>query len=881
MAHCKSTLLLVTVLLIGAAPSALAEAPATLDSRYAAAAEVAANGSPERALDQLARLADERPDSVPVHRAIALLALETGRTDMWRATFAARVRRMARDVGASVGLAILENARGERAAAHRLLTTALTAESRDPLLVPLLLDTAADPDGLVAWMRQRQAVLPHDPLFASLVARALLARDRVSDAASVLERARLDDPEQPDLSLLHALTLRAAGEERHACEVASLASGFLLERTSAAETRVPDRVALVRVLVACGFVDEAEGVLARLGPRDAIGVGSNLEREIALAEAEWRVATGQPLAALEILETRIGETGLPAAMREAALAIRARAAAATGAVDDALVAAVLTPLPRGLALADRAWALAALSEVEGLPDRARLASEIERAALAAENAAWPVRAERLHLLASHLRGDARPNVRAKSELPRSATRTVATAIVAASASLRAGRAEEALLRASLEPLGLVGAPGQLVARLRLVAARAAFAEGQRTRALELIQDGLLDIQEADRARPFLPIELAAIAGDPSETAAMLAGLGLRASIEEGMDVAEATTILVRQLGRTVRGWSVLETGWSGGTDALIAAVTPKSCLVVAPGGEDALAVVIDADGALSTPATNRALEDEPCRSARTIYWLGPMTAPGGLSPAAGDSRVLVRLVGPGAIARRTPAQSEPPLAPPATLVAEGPPRASSEAIRRLARRTTTIEVPDDARAPGVPAFAYVGTGLALARAPLASGWLVPPGGDAEPGWLGPESILSWPATGGGGLVAAGLARRPAAPLIDKGSWVLAEAALSSGRSWVLLSTRPLDDDEWTTLRRNLDAWRVNPIDAARELVLDHPSLALSLAVWSAPGSLPEESDHTALYVFVALALGAAAGATVLARRALRSRAARTVTEESR
>jgi hypothetical protein len=158
---------------------------------------------------------------------------------------------------------------------------------------------------------------------------------------------------------------------------------------------------------------------------------------------------------------------------------------------------------------------------------------------------------------------------------------------------------------------------------------------------------------------------------------------------------------------------------------------------------------------------------------------------------------------------------------------------------------------------------------------LASGWLVPPAAASGRGWVGPETILGWPARPESGLVAVGLRQLDGGTGLEKGSWALAEAALASGRRWALLALRPLDEEEWQALEPTLGRWERSPTDAARRLDEASPEIAAALALWSAPGRVDAAGGRLSLgtIVLAALLVGGIAGWLFRSRllRVLRAR----------
>ncbi|GAB4222420.1 MAG: hypothetical protein Kow0062_19700 [Acidobacteriota bacterium] len=816
---------------------------AMLATRYVEAARLVRDGAPERGLAILEKLAEERRDSVAVHRAIALLALDLDQADAWRRTFRARVRRTARDVGAGVGLAILERARGRRSEAHRLLLTVLSADGRDPLLAPLLLDTTDNRAGLLSWMKRRQAVLPHDPDFAALRARMLLAVGRVREAREVVETAISRDPEHPDLLLLGGRIAWASGDSRRACEAARIAGGFLAGSNEVPELRVPRRTALVRLLTSCGALEEAQAVLAATGPRLGIGVGRDLERRFALARAELRLAARRPLEALALLGS--AGDGDPDAGRdlvEWAWSVRARALALAGTPAPALFRAVTGPLPGGLALADRSTALGALA-LAGPPlpadddaptpaPGAVLAERVREVADRLAREGLEPRGARAALLAAHLTGEP-PAVRGESpEL------TVGRALLAAARALHDERPDAAAEHAAVGPLAMVGAPRSLTAALRLHGARASILTGRASDAMRLARDGVLDLEEADRIGTATPWELRPVTGPPDDLGLGLAGLEFRAALDAGVPLSDAASQLLRRLGRLVRRWSILETTWRSDPARIAGHLRAGSCLIVSTAEPEVPALAIGPGGRLAAAPVDRILDEDPCAGEGPVFWLGPADAGDGLIAAPDPERVLVRAIAPEPVRRRVlpeegvgggPAEPEAPFAPFAKLVREAAGGGDAG---------TAGGSPD-------PPFLLTGAGLALAHAPMASGVLATLPGAGRARWVGPEELLAGGLDPAECLIATGVRRLPAGARIDEGSWVLAEGAVLSGRRFLLVSRRPLDESERELLAGMAARLCRSPLGGIGELVERAPELARALALWSAPGEIGPENGGSA------------------------------------
>lgn len=835
------------VLLLASVSPGLAEASAPLSERYSEAAALARSGNPGKALEILARLADARRDSVPVHRAVALLALEMGREDEWRSTFRKRVRRKSRDVGASVGLAILEEARGRRSEAHRLLMTSLTAESRDPLLAPLLLRTTADRAGFVRWLRQRQAVLPRDPAFAALRSRILFAEGALDEAREVLDKALEREADHPDLLTLRADLLRAGGDTDAACEDARVAAGFMVDRDLVPEVSVPDKLRLARAFTSCGSFDEAAALLDALSSLASIGDDYPLRDSAALVRAELLVARGLPLDALELLESAgIRESALDASLRELGWSIRARALALLGTQGPGLESAlVTTELPTGLELGERATALAVLLSVGESPDP-RLQARLDEVAEALRARGLERRGARLLALLAVLGHRDLPDAVSLGEGP---TERVLLALAGAARADREGRPADLLAEVDRPQVELIGAPGQLSAALREIGARAALRAGRPADAARLAFDGLLDIIEADRTGQALPPDLLAIAGQAADRAVRLAGLRLEARLSQNSEPEqEILDAFVSDLGRAVRGWSLSEATWPGNLEGLAKQVPEGACLIAWSGDPSTRAIAIGGAGSSRVEVLPRGEVEEgaACSRAETILWAGPASPGAGLfaQTPEGRRKVLVRVTsarpvfgvaeeGEGDVERGAVGPgSERPLL---SLVREAS-GADADAT----------EGAGDAPATPGRARAFVGPGLALSRVPLASGFTCASWPASPRGWAGPDTLLSWPALHDGGLMLLGMRTLPDRGEIEKGAWVLAEAGLRNGRSWVLVSRRPLSAEEWGGLARALPDWNADPLEAARRLASADPELASALALWSAPGRLPQESARLRL-----------------------------------
>jgi tetratricopeptide (TPR) repeat protein len=853
-----------------------------LVSSYIEALELEASGDAQAALARLEELATDRPDSAAVHASLARLALATGTEDEWRSALRKRVRRTARDVGASIGLSVLENARDRRSEAHRLLMTALTAESRDPLLVPLLLQTTDRPAGLAAWFEKRHRVLPRDTDFAALRVRLLLALDRVEQAREVLARARELAIDHVDLLALASLVELAAGDEDAACEAARVSLGFKLAGPERIDVAMPRRIWIARALTACGAPEEAERVLSSMRPFVHLADAKPHRRALELAVAEARVGRGDPVGALALVESASEAVESVASLVDAdALeeSVRTRALYMLGGLDPASAESA-RDRPDGLALADHAISECLRASVARAPE-ATTVERLERLADALASQGLSTRALRVRAVAVDARrraglstSPARPSEDDDPEIH------AALALVAART---APADEQRAALAAVDDLALVGAPGQLRAALRERQARAAFARGDRVGGLELARAALLDLLEADRAGQRLAAELWGLAGDAASRAARLAGSIFSRSVDGGAPLEEAARLYVRDLGRAARTWSVLEITWESNLSAIHREIPDDACVVVDGGPPATRMLVFGAEGRLAAPPRDAWVEESPCAEASTIRWLGPAAAPGGLALPDHPGRLLLRIVAPSPVPDARPS-SEPRRArrPGEGLVGDGEDRP----LARIARAMTGTE---GAAGPSVPsgddedsdvaiehARAYAGAGIATDAMSLASGWLVPPSPSNPQGWMGPEHLLTESSGASFGLVAIGLASDTHAGTIERGAWALAEAALAGGRPWALLSRRPLDAEEWEVLDDHLRRIDRDPEHALRKLARKEPELAAALGAWTAPGRWPSGGGGAGFgtWALVVAPLAAVAVAWGVRRRARRKDARR-------
>ncbi len=860
-----AVLLAILLAIAGALAPVRAAVPAQTDAAdaYLRALALARDGDSRAAIALLEELARATPASVPVHRDLARFVLAAGdgkairdlRREMWR-----RLRRTARDVGANVAMAILEDARGRRAAAHRHLLTALTAGCRDPLLVPLLLATSPSPDGLLTWMARRRAVIPGDAPFRALEARALLARGRLSAARRLLDEGLRRDPEHPDLLALRAELLRAEGREARACEMAQVALGFLAARRDVPETRVPLRLVLSRILAACGRPADAEAVLAGLGPLLSPPGAAPLDPLADLGRAEVALAGGDPLRGLALVRFRPRDPAwierYPRGEGEAwaglvhprawARSIAARALVSLGLprVDRLLDEPGENPPASGLALADREDALAARLAAGTTTVPAARVLELLRAL---EGAGLERRAFRLRVLAG-----------ARHLLP------VPDGVPGDDPDLRLAREIAALLPgtpgADLDELVLAPAHGLLRAAWRTGRATALAAEGRWNDVRRACREGLLDLEEATRTTRPLPPEFAPLLGAWGEPSLVLPGLAARAGLATGAPAARVTAGLFHDLGRAVRAWSRIESPWP--RELRDAPVPPGTCLVLAtPPGPGAVTAALAAGRApVVRAAAIDPLELAPCREAAAILWAGP-AAPetrglSGLGSPGGP--LLVRLPHPGDPA--LPAVAHPRAGNPPRPVGADPASPLGELVQALVTGAPAVVEQRPLRGDQPGWIAFTGPGVAPAGAPASAGWLVPTT-LAEGGWLSPESLRALPPTGPG-LVTLGLLVPPAET--EPAAWLLAESALLAGRGWALLSRSPLSPGEAARVLPRLS--RVDgraPLGTLRELAAKEPALAAKLELWTVASRVETGSTVPPAAVLVLSGLAAVSGGILL------------------
>ena len=822
-------------------------AQSSLLDDYIAAAQLARGGQVEPACDRLAALAAEHPASVAVHRAWGTRAVAAGRAATVEPQLRARAVRNGSDWAAQVGLAALLAARGRRAEAWRFVSGAVASGERDPLIVPLLLESAPEVDIALRFVEAEVAVHPRDALLAALAVRTALAAGRVVDAQRMLDAALRRGLEHQELALQHAILLRAAGREQAACEEATLVGSVVGPELEVPELRVPRRVALARILLACGRAEPARRVLAALGPAVSFPGDLPLRPLARSAEAEWALSREDPLGALALLDETPGLDEVPA-VRELALAVRARALALLGEIPAGVLQAARETLPVGLALADRSAALAAIAS-GGASSNAELLPELDRLAVRLEDEGFVERAVRVRTLAAwHLSEADPPGARRELRVaqallagrPNGAQLALAAALVEARMARRAGDPAAALRILELSPLGTVGVPGALLAAVRVEAAQAALASGDPERARALAREGMLDVQEAARGGLQPAAEAIPLAGSPAERAVELAGLLFRAALGLGREPQAAAGAFVHNLGRAARSWSLLEAPWPDDLAKLAPSVPRDGCAVFAALGEGAPALAVGSGGRFEVSTPGAAVAAAPCAAASAIYWAGPAPAPGGLTPAPGDRRLLLRWISPVPQGEGFPASLPDDGDDPAPAIGPGPERPLRRLVEGLSgapRATGSVSSPASGTTGSAMARwpVFAGAGLAPARAPLSGGWLVPPGYLRSPGWIGPESIQSLSPTRGPGLIALGLRAMPEDRAPESGLSVLADSALQAGWRWALLARTPLAPDEVEAIRARLAAWSSNPYRESRRLAKASPTTAAKLTLWTVPG----------------------------------------------
>jgi tetratricopeptide (TPR) repeat protein len=858
----------------------------TLRERYEAAIARANQGQLDEALEELGSLAETVPASVPVHRAIALTALAAGEEAAadWSEQFRQRLRRSRRDVGASVGRAILLADQGRDREAHSLLTSAIFAGARHPLLLPVLLETSPDPEGLSHWARRRARALGDDPDFEALRIRLLMQLGKSQEALEVVESTLEDHPQMGDLLALHATLSWAAGDERTACEEAALAIGFLDDGNEVAGLRVPRRAHLARALISCGRHGDAQTVLGGLGALVTPPGADPLEPLARAVSAELSLAQGRLVEAIAMAR-REGPEPAPAPWDETLRSIAVRARARAGLAVNARELLAEAPADHPLALVDRSLALAAVAASPQPPRGLPLTPQpFERLSRELLDHGFDVRGVRAGLLAELIREAEKEGRRDLDDLlaivgPGSAASAVrlqtATRIVRVQSAFEAGDGDAVLSLTEVPAVERAGAPGALLAPIRVARARAELAAGHPAAALEAVEEGLLDLQSADLEQSPLPAELQAFETAFGTPALVLPGLAFRAALERGDAPGAAAARLLEAMDRAARTWSIL--GLPGAREplALTERLPEGGCLIVAPpdlehpkrGG---LVARMTSAGTVAVGTPAELLSQPPCAGADIVYWLGPGGATGGLRAGHGAEGLLVRWIGP----RPLPGEPDGETARPSSSEPGHLGPGAERPFRTLVESLAGVEGSDDDGDPVVASQVrlygwpiHTGAGLALSATPLASGWLVPPTGNSELGWMTPEDLPPAPSTGSEpapGLVSLRLSTAADSAGSERGAWLLAEAGIDAGWAWALLSRRPLSDGEIARLEETWDDWRDDPLAAAADLVEKHPELADALTLWTAPGRL--HRDPSIWSWVLAVALGVALVVAVLVLR---------------
>lgn len=876
---CSNPARLAALFLLATLSPSPAAAQSRLVDEYVAAVQLARAEQTEQALTRLVELVRRNPDSVPLHRALALVASKTDKAGYWERVFRDRKTRTPRDRSAMVGLAVLRARRGAPAEGHRLLRIAVEAGERDPCLARLLVETTSGQDGLLEWLAKQSQTHPRDPLLFSIHAQVLIALNQVQAARTIIELALSRGQEHPDLLALHASILRAAGEEKAACQAAALAAAVLDTDPEFPEFRVPRRTGLARVLTACGRLEPARRLLSSVGPQATLPGDAPLRPLVRAAEAELALARGDLVEALYQLGE--GDTSAPESWETAEIfrAVRASAQASLGIKITDRPELLSSSLPEGLALADRAVALAAVVLKEPVPEP-DLALVLSRLSEKLQSQGLRARASRAEILRGFLlaNSDRKGSLEAIQHglilAPPSEMAAVAAAAGLVRIRLAAKEGPEAMLSASsLEPRQLAGAPGALLAAIHVRAAQAALKAGEPGRAALTARQGFLDLQEADRSGVRPPQEYWALAGDLSDLAIELAGLAFRAGLAEKHPLEETAGKFLQDLGRAARSWSQIEVPWPDTLESLIAGVPKKACLVVAAIGESAPALVVNKQGKVGVTSPSEACLNPACDGVKSIYWAGPAAPPGGLSCRPGDGRALVRLVSPSPLRQSLP-EPVPSTPGPAPLIGPG----SDRPLKRLVETLSGFSPVTEMMEPSSRWPLFAGAGLASSHNPLSSGWLVPPEIQGGPGWLGPESIPLLSPVRGPGLIATGLRILPGRGEPEKGNWVLAEAALQAGWRFALLSREPLGAEELALLRGRVDHWRANPVNEARRTAKKQADLAARLTLWTLPGKLESRSSAGGAWRWVAaiatLALGALLAGRLFSRRRSAARLSR-------
>ncbi len=850
---------------------------------YVNALRLVAAGNEASARAALEAISLQAPTWVPVHRALALAAIRAGMTAEYDSRFALRLEQNPRDPGAAIGHALLLAAAGQRVEAHRWLQTAIIAGSRDPLLVEPLLETAASRDRLVVWLVSEATRASQDAPLAALAVRVSLAAGDRNRAQIVLDDALRRHPGYGDLHSLAARLDLLEGDERAACDSAALATSYLSEEQTVPEFRIPRRVALARIFTACGRLNAARQVLSAVGPVLRVPGEPPWPSLVRMANAEVSIAAGDPLAALASINDEAPLVADSVDAREWLGALRAGAFARLDRPVPNAETLLSEPPSSPAALLDRLTALSALWLAPADVRPARASEAVGQIAFAIESAGLFRRAARAWVLAAFVAEDRDAGRRALGnalvlvpEESAPAELRAAVAVVRTQLALREQRLDDAVAASNVDLSRLAGAPGALLARLESLAAEAALTTGDADSAMRHARDGTLDLQEAERSTGAVPVELAPLVEDPSDTALTLASLSFRATRAAGASFGEAGATLLRQLRRGVRRWSLFEAQWPETLDDLARLAPKNSCLVVAAPGHSAPALAA-ANGRVEESTSEAVLKSAACRDVRIVLWAGPAPAPIGLTAALSDSRVLVRLTGPAPIPDG-PLGETSSLQPAWTYPAgSGPDRSFARLIESLAQvspRASSSRSRAGAVQDASNAF-FIGAGLAPPRSPLSSGWLVPPAASLRTGWLGPDSLTGLAGDPASGLIAVGI-RAETPNGADRGLWLLAEGSLAAGWRWVLLSRIPLTDKHRLELAARSSEWAEDPVREARRLARLDPETASALQLWSASGRLLRVKTGNPIdtLFYVPMVAGFVLAALTLVRLFRRSRQAR-------
>lgn len=866
------------VLLI-AAPAHAAPTPPPID-RYVAALERLPRDAPATiaALEAIVR---EAPTWIPAHRALARIALHQGDGARREAEFNERLGRNPRDAGAAYGSAVLSLARGARVEAQRALELALLAGSRDPLLVEPLLGSNPAGARLLDWLEAEALRAPEDGPLVALAVRVSTAAGDYARAERLVLAGLRRHPGFGDLQAQRAALRRLYGDERAACEAATLAATYLRDEQSVPEVRVPRRLALARIELACGRIEAARQLVRTVGPTATVPGDPSWSTAVRLHEAELTLAAGDPLTALALITPERPGAERESNLRELWWALAIQSEARLGTLPEQSASWWTDALPAPSGLIDRTIGLAALwtappsERPEGVTER------LGAVATAWEQAGLSRRAARAWLAAAVATGDREATRRALGNALVLSTDQgapgeirAASAVVRTALALAEQRDADAWNASQLDAAARLGTPPQLLARLESIGAEAALRVGDAAAAAQRARDGMLDLQEADRSLTPVPAELAPLVAELSDTALSLAGSAYRAARQLGQPVDQAGATLLRDVRRAIRRWSLLEPAWPETLESLTRLAPSGSCLVVALPGSASPALAA-AHGEVEEATTAGVLESAACREARTVLWAGPAPAPDGLTTERNATRVVVRLIGPavlpssrlGESARLQPAWQSP--------VGPGPERPLRTLVTRLSQRPET-DAPSDGNAllSQARSLVFHGPGLAPARAPLSAGWLVAPGSGLTRGWLGPENLSELTGDPQSGVIALGLRSGPVG-VAPEGSWLLAEGVISAGWRWALLSRRPLSTEQRARLQERLLEWDEDPVREARRLQRADAETAAQLELWSASGRLirVQPSSPIDTLLLVPMAAGVLLTILTLVRLLNRSRRA--------